>query len=149
MGGLLDKANAAKETEDTQEPAPVKAAADVPNVAEGSKAHKIVQGNSESSNIFSNASKVGLGLGGLAFILMWFLGSYLLEDLTGPVPFGLVVLGIFGASFYMVWDSIEREKTAVLAVIYILLAAVPYGAGLLGGGFVGITDIAYLSLIHI
>jgi hypothetical protein len=143
MGGLLDKANAAKETEDTEEPAPVKAAAEVPNAAEGSQAHKTTQVGNDSSNIFSGASKVGLGLGGFAFVLMWFLGSYLLEDLTGPVPFGLVVLGIFGASFYMVWDSIEREKTVVLAVIYILLAAVPYGAGLLGGGFVGITDIAY------
>ena len=140
MGGLLDKANAANEPDAEgvaeQEPAPV-----VETIPQSTTP---VKSSVQASNTsFSQFSKPGLALAGLAFVLTWFLGSYALEDLTGPVPFGLVVLLMFVGSFYLVWESVGREKTVVLAVGYILLAGVPYGVGLLGGGFVGITDIDY------
>jgi hypothetical protein len=140
MGGLLDKANAAKEpeTEAAAEPEPV-LAAEPASVTPVTK----VSTPDDGDSLFSQFSKPGLALGGLAFVLTWFLGSYSLEDLTGPVPFGLVVLLMFVGSFYLVWQSVDREKTVVLAVGYLLLAGVPYGAGLLNDGFVGITDVAF------
>ena len=145
MGGLLDKANAAKDAELVEEtPSPVKAET---KTADTQKpvASKIDTSSTSSglSSLFSEGSKVGFGLALLGFVLMWFLGSYTLQDLTGPVPFGLIVIGIFAGSFYLVWDSIERKQTVSLAIAYLLLAAVPYGAGLMGDGFVGITDIDY------
>lgn len=142
MGGLLDRMSASSETESKISELDAEAAA--PKV-ETTTEHKDkpVKEKDAQQTFVSTLSKPGLALGGLAFILTWFLGSYALEDLTGPVPFGLVVLALFGGSFYLVWESAKREKTVVLAVCYLLLAAVPYGAGLLGGGFVGITDIDY------
>lgn len=150
MGGLLDKANAVKDAELEEEaPAPVKAEAKTVE-AKTTEAPIPVTSKADSSSttsglssLLSEGSKVGLGLALLGFILMWFLGSYTLQDLTGPVPFGLVVIGIFAGSFYLVWDSIERKQTVSLAIAYLLLAAVPYGAGLMGDGFVGITDLDY------
>ena len=122
MSGLLDKATAAKEAEVVEKvvektPEPVK--------------EKVTVVTSEPS-FMDRASKIGLVLGGLGFIGMWFLDNYFLEDITGPVPFGLVALALIGGSFYMVWDSIDREKTVVLVVGYLLMTSVPY-----------------LSLIHI
>lgn len=143
MGGLLDKANAAKETETeakAAEPEPVVAKSAPEPVAQKTGA---APPSGDGGSLFERFSKPGMALGGLAFIFTWFLGSYALEDLTGPVPFGLVVLLMFIGSFYLVWQSVDREKTVVLAVGYLLLAGVPYGVGLLGGGFVGITDIDY------
>jgi hypothetical protein len=140
MGGLLDKANAAKEpeTEAAAEPEPVLAAEPAVETPVAK-----VSTSSDGASLFAQFSKPGMALGGLAFVLTWFLGSYTLEDLTGPVPFGLVVLLMFVGSFYLVWQSVDREKTVVLAVGYLLLAGVPYGAGLLNDGFVGITDVAF------
>ena len=141
MGGLLDKANATKDAdaeEKTAEPEPV-----VAKIESVKSSPNVASVGEPSATLFSRFSKPGLALGALAFILTWFLGSYALEDLTGPVPFGLVVLLMFGVSFYLIWESVDREKTVVLAIGYLLLAAVPYGAGLMGGGFVGITDIDY------
>jgi len=141
MGGLLDKANAAKETE-TEAPIeePTESTEDAKPVQAAKSSASL---SSDGGSLFERFSKPGMALGGLAFIFTWFLGSYALEDLTGPVPFGLVVLLMFIGSFYLVWQSVDREKTVVLAVGYLLLAGVPYGVGLLGGGFVGITDIDY------
>ena len=140
MGGLLDKANAAKEpeTDAAAEPEPVLSAEPAVETPVAK-----VSTSSDGASLFAQFSKPGMALGGLAFVLTWFLGSYTLEDLTGPVPFGLVVLLMFVGSFYLVWQSVDREKTVVLAVGYLLLAGVPYGVGLLGDGFVGITDIDY------
>jgi len=54
-----------------------------------------------------------------------------------------VVLAILIGSFVLVWNSVDRTRTVPLVVVYLLLAGIPYGTGLIGGGFVGITDIAY------
>ena len=132
MSGLLDKATAAKEAEVVEKvvekaPEPVK--------------EKVTVITSEPS-FMDRASKIGLVLGGLGFIGMWFLDNYFLEDITGPVPFGLVALALIGGSFYMVWDSIDREKTVVLVVGYLLMTSVPYLAGLeLGEDSIGIAEL--------
>ena len=131
MGGLLDTANATKiETVDEEV------------VAE--KVTKVVDAtpSQKGETFLGTANPIGLGLGGLGFILMWFLNNYFLEDLTGPIPFGLVVVGIMGASFYLVWDSIDRQKTVTLAVGYLMLTAVPYLAGLEYGSSPGVSEIS-------
>ena len=75
-------------------------------------------------------AKAGAGIGLLAFVLMWFLDSYTLQDLVDPLPFGLIPLVLFGGSFYLVWNGIGKQKTIVLVVCYIMLAGVPYIAGM-------------------
>ncbi len=141
MSGLLDKANAANEAETKAKVAEPEMVLSAEPTGESSVSSSLSSNNAES--LLSQFSKPGMVLGGLAFVLTWFLGSYMLEDLTGPIPFGLVVLLMFAGSFYLVWHSAGREKTVVLVVGYLLLAGVPYGVGLLGDGFVGITDIDY------
>lgn len=132
MSGLLDKATAAKDAKPAKsekvEPAP-------------SSPQKLSPVASEQT-FFQQANNIGLALGGLGFIGMCFLNNYFLEDITGPIPFGLVALALLGGSFYMVWDSIGREKTVVLAVAYLLLTSVPYIAGLqLGQESIGIAEL--------
>jgi hypothetical protein len=132
MSGLLDKATAVKDAEVVDKvvkktPEPVK-----------SKTPTIVQ----DPSFLDQASNIGLVLGGLGFISMWFLNNYFLEDITGPIPFGLVALALLGVSFYMVWNSLSREKTVVLAVAYLLMTSVPYLAGLeLGQDSIGIAEL--------
>ena len=120
MSGLLDKASAVKDAEIVE--------AVVTKASEPAK-KKTVKPSSEET-FLDQASKIGLALGALGFIGMWFLNNYFLEDLTGPVPFGLVALTLLGGSFYMVWDSLNREKTVVLVVAYLLMTSIPYLAGL-------------------
>ena len=79
---------------------------------------------------FSISVKIGASIGVLAFILMWFLDSYTLQDIVDPVPFGLIPLAMFGGSFYMVWSGLGKQKTVVLVVCYLLMAGVPYIAGM-------------------
>ncbi|MBT7064001.1 MAG: hypothetical protein HN923_04840, partial [Euryarchaeota archaeon] len=96
----------------------------------------------KGETFFQTANPIGLGLAGLGFILMWFLNSYWLEDITGPVPFGLVVVAMMAGSFYLVWNSIDRQKTITLAVGYLLLTGVPYLAGLELGSSPGVSEIS-------
>ena len=131
MSGLLDKANATKtETVD----------AEVLDV----KVTEMVDATPDPTGetFFQTANPIGLGLAGLGFILMWFLNSYWLEDITGPVPFGLVVVAMMAGSFYLVWNSIDRQKTITLAVGYLLLTGVPYLAGLELGSSPGVSEIS-------
>jgi hypothetical protein len=131
MSGLLDKANATKtETVDAE-------VLDV-KVTEMVDAVSMPKGET----FFQTANPIGLGLAGLGFILMWFLNSYWLEDITGPVPFGLVVVAMMAGSFYLVWNSIDRQKTITLAVGYLLLTGVPYLAGLELGSSPGVSEIS-------
>ncbi len=131
MGGLLDKANAKKtETADAEE-----VTVKVTKIVD---AAPMVKGES----FLSTANPIGLGLAGLGFILMWFLNNYWFEDITGPIPFGLVIIGIMAFSFYLVWNSIDRQKTVALAVGYLLLTSVPYLAGLEIGSSPGVSEIS-------
>jgi len=74
--------------------------------------------------------KIGAAVGLIAFLLMWFLDSYTLQDIVDPIPFGLIPLAMFGGSFYMVWSGLGKQKTVVLVVCYLLMAGVPYIAGM-------------------
>ncbi|MEJ6530840.1 MAG: hypothetical protein QNL81_04590, partial [Euryarchaeota archaeon] len=115
MSGLLDKANAAKD--DTVIEAEVleastiadKVKADSPKVSNSSAG--MLDESSSDGNPFSFANistngKIGYALALVGFILMWFLGSYELQDYLGPIPFGILPLAMFGASFYLIWDAI-------------------------------------------
>ena len=151
MSGLLDKANAAKD--DTVIEAEVIEAttiadevkADAPKVSNSSAG--ILNESSNDGNPFSLANistngKIGYGLALVGFILMWFLGSYELQDYLGPIPFGVLPLAMFGASFYLIWDAIGREKTVVLVVAYLMMTTVPYIAGMsFQDSAVGISDL--------
>ena len=133
MGGLLDKANNAKAAELIPE-------AVAAEVTEGAP----LMSSTESTGFdFNVMSKPGLALGAIGFILMWFLGNYTLEDLTGPIPFGVVPIAALGGSFYLVWNSLNKEKTVALAIGYLLITAVPYLSGIQLGGSVYVTDIDF------
>jgi hypothetical protein len=100
------------------------------------------EGNSFSFSNISVNGKIGYGLALLGFILMWGLGSYELQDILGPIPFGLLPMAILGGSFYLVWNAVGREKTVVLIVGYLMITTIPYIGGMslqLSGG-VGISD---------
>lgn len=135
MGGLLDKANATKTETMDAEVVTEKETVKVTKVAE-------VLPTVKGETFLQTANPIGLGLAGLGFLLMWFLDNYWLEDITGPIPFGLVVVLIMAGSFYLVWDSIDRQKTIALAVGYLLLTGIPYIAGLELGSSPGVSEIS-------
>ena len=152
MSGLLDKANAAKD--DTVIEAEVleastiadKVKADSPKVSNSSAG--MLDESSSDGNRFSFANistngKIGYALALVGFILMWFLGSYELQDYLGPIPFGILPLAMFGGSFYLIWDAIGREKTVVLVVAYLMMTTVPYIAGMtFQNSAVGVSDLS-------
>ena len=135
MGGLLDKANATKTETVDAEVVTEKVTVNVAKVVDAPSTPK-------GETFLQTANPIGLGLAGLGFILMWFLDNYFLEDITGPIPFGLVVVLIMAGSFYLVWDSIDRQKTLTLAVGYLLLTGLPYLAGLELGSSPGVSEIS-------
>lgn len=135
MGGLLDKANATKTDTMDAEVVTEKETVKVTKVAE-------VLPTVKGETFLQTANPIGLGLAGLGFLLMWFLDNYWFEDITGPIPFGLVVVLIMAGSFYLVWDSIDRQKTIALAVGYLLLTGIPYIAGLELGSSPGVSEIS-------
>jgi hypothetical protein len=152
VSGLLNKANAAKD--DTVIEAEVleastiadKVKADSPKVSNSSAG--MLDESSSDGNPFSFANistngKIGYALALVGFILMWFLGSYELQDYLGPIPFGILPLAMFGASFYLIWDAIGREKTVVLVVAYLMMTTVPYIAGMtFQNSAVGVSDLS-------
>jgi hypothetical protein len=132
MSGLLDKATAAKDAK------PAKSEKVDSSPASPQESSPVTS----EQTFFQQASNIGLALGAMGFLGMWFLDNYWLEDITGPIPFGLVALALLGGSFYLVWDSVDREKTIVLAVAYLLMTSVPYLAGLeLGQDSIGIAEL--------
>ena len=99
-------------------------------------------GNPFSFANISTNGKIGYGLALVGFILMWFLGSYEVQDYLGPIPFGILPLALLGGSFYLIWDAIGREKTVVLVVVYLMMTTVPYIAGMsFQNSAVGISDL--------
>jgi len=150
MGGLLDKANAAKDESvieaEVIEPATIveEVKADPPKNSDSSASMPDESSNENNSLSFANIStngKIGYGLALVGFILMWFLGSYELQDYLGPIPFGILPLALLGTSFYLVWDAVGREKTVVLVVAYLMMTTVPYIAGMsFQNSAVGISD---------
>jgi len=152
VSGLLDKANAAKDDTvleaEVIEPATIEeeVKADHPkssNSSAGVLTESSNEGNPLSFSNISTNGKIGYGLALVGFLLMWFLGSYELQDYLGPIPFGILPLAMFGASFYLIWDAIGREKTVVLVVAYLMMTTVPYIAGMsFQNSAVGVSDLS-------
>ncbi len=103
-------------------------------------AEAVVEPPSTKQDGISMTMKIGAFMGVLGFVLMWFLDNYTLQDLVDPVPFGIIPLALFGGSFYLVWENLGRQRTAVLVVVYLLVAAVPYIAGMSFSDSITITD---------
>ena len=94
--------------------------------------------SSGSSGFMSAPMKQGAGLALVALVLSWLLASPTIQSEYAFA--GLVPILIFAGSFYLVWNAMGRKQTAVIAVVYILLAASPYAAMSLSSGEITITD---------
>ena len=158
MSGLLNKANAAKD--DTVIEAEVleattivdKVKADSPKVSNSSAG--MLDESSSDGNPFSFANistngKIGYALALVGFILMWpssgfnLFGLSVLQDMLGFIPLWIIPLSLFGGSFYLIWNAIDRQKTIVLSICALLLIATPVIAGMaLGGSAAGISDLS-------
>ena len=158
MSGLLDKANAAKD--DTVIEAEVleastiadKVKVDSPKVSNSSAG--LLDESSSDGNAFSFANistngKIGYALALVGFILMWpssgfnLFGLSVLQDMLGFIPLWIIPLSLFGGSFYLIWNAIDRQKTIVLSICALLLIATPVIAGMaLGGSAAGISDLS-------
>ena len=158
MSGLLNKANAAKD--DTVIEAEVLEAttiadqvkADSPKVSNSSAG--MLDESSSDGNRFSFANistngKIGYALALVGFILMWpssgfnLFGLSVLQDMLGFIPLWIIPLSLFGGSFYLIWNAIDRQKTIVLSICALLLIATPVIAGMaLGGSAAGISDLS-------
>lgn len=158
MSGLLNKANATKDDTvieaEVIEPATIeeKVKADAPKSSNSSAG--MLDESSSDGNPFSFANisingKIGYGLALVGFILMWpssgfnLFGLSVLQDLLGFIPLWLIPLSLFGGSFYLIWDAVDRQKTIVLSICTLLLIATPLLAGMaLGGSAAGISDLS-------
>ena len=90
------------------------------------------------AGMMSGPMKQGAGLGVVALLLSWVVSSPSIQSdyaFAGAIP-----ILLFAASFYMVWNAVGRKQTAVIAVVYILLAASPYAAMSLSSGDITITE---------
>ena len=158
MSGLLNKANATKDDTvieaEVIEPATIeeKVKADAPkssNSSAGMLDESSSDGNPFSFTNISINGKIGYGLALVGFILMWpssgfnLFGLSVLQDLLGFIPLWLIPLSLFGGSFYLIWDAVDRQKTIVLSICTLLLIATPLLAGMaLGGSAAGISDLS-------
>ena len=94
--------------------------------------------NSEGAGMMSGSMKQGAGLGVVALLLSWVVSS---PGIQSDYAFaGAIPIVLFAGSFYLVWNAIGRKQTAVIAVVYILLAASPYAAMSLSSGEITITE---------
>ena len=94
--------------------------------------------SSGSSGFMSAPMKQGAGLALVALVLSWLLVNPTIQSEYAFA--GLVPILIFAGSFYLVWNAMGRKQTAVIAVVYILLAASPYAAMSLSSGEITITE---------
>jgi len=158
VSGLLDKANATKDETvieaEVIEPAIIEeeVKADPPKNSNSSTG-MLDEGSNEGNLLsFANIStngKIGYGLALVGFILMWpssgfnLFGLSALQDILGFIPLWLVPISLFGGSFYLIWDAVDRQKTIVLSICALLLIATPVLAGIaLGGSAAGISDLS-------
>jgi hypothetical protein len=158
VSGLLDKANATKADTiieaEAIEPATIeeKVKADAPKNSNSSTG-MLDEGSNEGNPLsFANIStngKIGYGLALVGFILMWpssgfnLFGLSVLQELLGFIPLWIIPLSLFGGSFYLIWDAVDRQKTIVLSICTLLLIATPVLAGMaLSGSAAGISDLS-------
>ncbi len=158
MGGLLDKANAAKDESvieaEVIEPATIveEVKADPPKNSDSSASMPDESSNENNSLSFANIStngKIGYGLALVGFILMWpssgfnLFGLSIVQELLGSIPLWIVPISLIGCSYYLIWDAVGRQKTVVLSISTLLIIAMPVLAGLaLGSSVVGISDLS-------
>jgi hypothetical protein len=158
VSGLLDKANATKDDTvieaEVIEPATIEeeVKADAPKSSNSSASmsdDSSSEGNSLSFANISTNGKIGYGLALVGFILMWpssgfnLFGLSVLQDLLGFIPLWLIPLSLFGGSFYLIWDAVDRQKTIVLSICALLLITTPVLAGIaLSGSAAGISDLS-------
>ena len=92
----------------------------------------------ERTGMMSGPMKQGAGLGAVALVLSWIVSS---PSIQSDYSFaGIFPILMFAGSFYLVWNAMGRKQTAVIAVVYILLAASPYAAMSLSSGEITITE---------
>ena len=136
MGGLLDKANAAKETEDTEEPAPVKVGSTAPEVSNDPP--KVV---SESSA--DTAMKMGLA--GWVIILIGAILS-LQGGAWGFIVVALVVILGVGAIVQAdrMRGSVSKPKLYASIAVAMLVAVGPYALVMVfpSNANIAVTDIS-------
>tara|TARA_B110000467_G_scaffold143659_1_gene145861 strand:+ start:356 stop:1633 length:1278 start_codon:yes stop_codon:yes gene_type:complete len=158
VSGLLDKANATKDDTvieaEVIEPVTIeeRVKADAPKDSNSSASISVESSNEGNSFSFANISKngkIGYGLAVVGFILMWpssgfnLFGLSVLQELLGFIPLWIIPLSLFGGSFYLIWDAVDRQKTIVLSICALLLIATPVLAGIaLGGSAAGISDLS-------
>jgi hypothetical protein len=158
VSGLLDKANATKDDTvieaEVIEPATIEeeVKADAPKSSNSSASmsdDSSSEGNSLSFANISTNGKIGYGLALVGFILMWpssgfnLFGLSVLQELLGFIPLWIIPLSLFGGSFYLIWDAVDRQKTIVLSICALLLIATPVLAGIaLSGSAAGISDLS-------
>ena len=91
--------------------------------------------------------KQGAGLGVVALLLSWVVSS---PGIQSDYAFaGAIPIVLFAASFYLVWNAVGRKQTAVIAVVYILLAASPYAAMSLSSGAVSYTHLTLPTIYSV
>jgi len=154
MGGLLDKANAAKddsviEAEVIEAETIVEEIKADPPKDTGLLDESSSEGNSLSFANISTNGKIGYGLALVGFILMWpssgfnLFGLSIVQELLGSIPLWIVPISLIGCSFYLIWDAVGRQKTVVISISTLLIIAMPVLAGLaLGSSVVGISDLS-------
>ena len=86
-GGLLEKAMGQQMSSDDE------------SMVDEVVAEALPQSLPSSKLEFSMSVKLGAGIRLIAFVLMWFLDSYTLQDVVDPIPFGLIPAIMFGGSF--------------------------------------------------
>ena len=81
-GGLLEKAMGQQRSSEGE------------SMVDEVVAEALPQSSPSSKLEFSISVKVGAIMGLIAFLLMWFLDSYTLQDIVDPIPFGLIPLAM-------------------------------------------------------
>ena len=95
-------------------------------------------GSSDSKSFFSGPIGIGAGLAALALVVSFIVSR---PSIQSDYAFlGLVPILIFGISFYLIWNAVGKKQTAVIAVVYLLLAASPYLVMSLSSGEITVTD---------
>ena len=119
-GGLLQKAMEQQETD----------VAEI--VADAVPASTLAAGDGGSG------LKIGLGIGLVSVIGMWILSSPNLQSDYSLLL--LIPLALGGASFWYIWNGMNRKHTEVLAAVLILLLSSPFLTMSLNSSTISITD---------
>ena len=97
-----------------------------------------VEPSDSKAGFLSGPIRSGAGLAVLALVISFVVSR---PSIQSDYAFlGLVPILILAISFYLVWNAIGRKQTAVIAVVYLLLAASPYLVMSLSSGEIDISE---------